>query len=607
MKLVGTIFLAGLLARISRAHINIQGGLLMLPNYRQCLCVVIQLLVLSLVLVHTASAQTVKFDFRARPVPMGLTPAVVDVNKDGWLEVFGTLNNTSGQLLWMDQASLGLQKLTADGRANRSIAVADFNGDGYLDLVSNTYACNGDTSSQALLFINNGDGTFTEDPSFAQLPNIRGFGETIVVADFDNDGNLDIFLPFYTRPDVLSPQAPPGQPSNPNGWDCRPYNGGTRSTPPQPPSFVPSSYLLRNNGPFAVTDGQHHFTDITTSAGVSLQDLAHLSMTPEGAQAIDINEDGYVDLYAGGHLFINNGNLTFTDVSASKGLRNPNGSYLCDEGAKFLDWNNDGKLDLVLMDAGCPTTGPRLFQFNGTSWTTGTFTEMTSLLPSGLTYNANYGLNVYDLDNDGGEDIVIVGGANLQPRIFVNTNTPTGFILGSSVALDGLGNGNSGPAFGDLNRDGRIDLLYSHNLVYFENNTVLPATNGSFTIEMLGPEGQQNQQGHVVKVYPPSSPMILTRVVDGGSGYMAQNQYPLLIGTPFAGIHTVEALYAPTAVCGSPCKVRFTILPGQYAKVYGPSADFPNGYAQVMDAPLGTPADEVKWLAPLITNIINGE
>jgi hypothetical protein len=566
-----------------------------------------QALVVLLGGVLPALAETLDFDFRPRSYPVGFTPAVTDVNMDGWLEVFGSLNDTSGRLLWLDPVSLGLQKLTANGRINRSIAVADVNGDDYLDLISNTYTCNGDIRSQALLFINNKDGTYTEDPSFSQLPNLRGFGEQIVVADFDNDSNLDIYLPFYTRPDVLLPQAPPGQPSNPNGYDCRPYNGGTSSTPPQPPSFIPSSYLLRNNGPFTVTDGQPHFADITASAGVSLQDLAHFNrITPEGAQAVDINEDGYVDLYVGGHLFINNGDLTFTDVSASKGLRNPDGAYLFDDGAKFLDWNNDGYLDLVTIDID-PATGPRLFQFNGTSWNRGTFIEMTSLLPSGLVYNSIYGLNVYDLDNDGGEDIVMMGGLNFQPRIFINTNTLAGFVLGSSKALTNLGNGQSGPAFGDINRDGRIDLLYpASGIVYFMNNTALPTTNGSFTVEMLSAQGQRNQQGHVVKVYPPGSPLLLTRVVDGGSGYMAQNQYPLLIGTPFKGVHTVEALYAPTTICSSPCKVRFTITPGQYAQVYGPSAAFPTGRALVMDALTEAPT-KVKWLTPLITNIINGE
>lgn len=577
----------------------------MLPTSRQCLSVVIQLLGLSLALVHTASTQTLRFDFRARPIPTELTPAVVDMNRDGWLEAFGTLNNASGQLRWQDLASLGLQKLTANERANRSIAVADFNGDGLPDLISNTYACNGDTHSQALLFINNGDATFSEDASFSQLPNLRGFGETMVVADFDNDGDLDIYLPFYTRPDVLWPQALPGQPSNPNGRDCRPFNGGTPTTPPQLPSFIPSSYLLRNNGPFTVNDSQVHFTDITASAGVSLRDLAPFnSITPEGAQAVDINQDGHIDLYVGGHLFINNGNLTFTDVSASKKLRNPGGGYLCDEGAKFFDWNNDGWLDLVIMDSGCPTMGPRLFQFNGTSWITGTFTDMSTLFPSDIKYSSNYGLNIYDLDNNGGEDLVIMGGASFQPKIFVNTNTSAGFLLGSSKALDGLGNGNSALAFADINRDGRIDLLYSYNILHFENTTVLPVTHGSFTVEMLGPDGQQNQQGRVVKIYPPGSSQIMTRVVDGGSGFMTQNQYPLLIGTPFTGMHTVEALYAPTPACGSPCKVRLTIRPGQYAKVYAPSAIFPKGHAQVTDAPSEAPTDEFRWLTPLVTDIM---
>jgi hypothetical protein len=86
-----------------------------------------------------------------------------------------------------------------------------------------------------------------------------------------------------------------------------------------------------------------------------------------------------------------------------------------------------------------------------------------------------------------------------------------------------------------------------------------------------------------MQVFPPGTSRIFTRVVDGGSGYLTQNQYPVLVGTPFAGAHTVKVYYAPLTTCtygGSSCQpvvLTFSIEPGQRATTDAPSAANPNG------------------------------
>src|SRR5207249_6406825 len=122
-----------------------------------------------------------------------------DLNGDGWNDLLGALNDGQGNLVPQSRTALGLGALFANGRVNRETVVADFNGDGLLDVLGNTYSYAEDTNSMALLFFNNGNGTFTEDPTFRAM-NLRGHGETIVVADFNNDGALDVFLPYYTFP-----------------------------------------------------------------------------------------------------------------------------------------------------------------------------------------------------------------------------------------------------------------------------------------------------------------------------------------------------------------------------------------------------------------------
>ena len=472
-----------------------------------------------------------------------ITATVGDYNNDGHPDVLGALN-VNGTLVGQNLASIGLGDLTANGRVYRDAVFADFNGDGLLDLVANTYSSANDPNSVALLFFNNGNGTFREDPNFTAL-NLRGHGETIVVADFNNDGAPDIFLPYYTF------SYPPGS-TETNSQQC---------------------YLLIN-------DGSGHFHDVATSAGVALPNIP-LGHQPEGAQAVDYNNDGFIDLYTAGYLFRNNGNLTFTNVSPQVGLPT---DQLFDEGAKFLDWNNDGWLDLVSLN---PATGPHLYQFNGSTFTAETTTAAGNPFFStgapnyaSLSYLDNFGINTYDLNNDGREDLVVQGGDNSDPMIFMNTGS--GFELAPPEtgpgSFQGLGNGDGSAGFADFNGDGKIDMLYSNEsgLHYFENTTTMAPTSGAFTLEILGPNGERNQYGRVARITTPGLGT-MTRVVDGGSGYMAEDQYPILVGTPYTGLQTVDVLFPSATPGGSPVTVQFTIEAGQDAQVFAPSAAFPMG------------------------------
>jgi hypothetical protein len=122
--------------------------------------------------------------------------------------------------------------------------------------------------------------------------------------------------------------------------------------------------------------------------------------------------------------------------------------------------------------------------------------------------------------------------------------------------------------------------------MYFRNTSSLSANNQSFTIEVLGPNGEENQQGRVVRISQPSG--TYTRVVDGGSGYMAQTQYPILVGTTYSSQHAVQVLY-PSANGGALVNVTFNIGPGEFAKVYAPSSANPNGSYSITSAAPGAP------------------
>ena len=123
-------------------------------------------------------------------------------------------------------------------------------------------------------------------------------------------------------------------------------------------------------------------------------------------------------------------------------------------------------------------------------------------------------------------------------------NTGCGFTQVSAGDLDGVPGGGGSMGLADLDGDGAIDIVYPTptGTAYYDNTT---PQGHSFTVEVLGPNGEHNQFGRVIQVLPPGTTQIYTRVVDGGSGYLGQNQYPLLVGTASAGTHTVKVYFAP--------------------------------------------------------------
>jgi len=443
------------------------------------------------------------------PAPQAglLTPAIADLDGDGRAEPLTGRVTAAGAVVGVDLAAAGLSGLFAPGRINRDCRLADFDGDGHVDAVCNTYQSIVDDAGVARLFLGNGAGAFAEDTAFAAL-NLRGYGETIVVADFDNDGDVDLFVPYYSHND----------PSE-------------------------HSYLLRN-------DGTGHFVDVAAAAGVALQGVT-ADHRVEGAQAVDYDDDGRIDLYVGGRLFRNTGALVFADVTGQVGLP---GTF--DEGIKFLDWNNDGRIDLVIHH---PTTGPVVWQNDGAQF------NRRDLAPTYL--NADiFGINAADLNGDGREDLIVSGGLYTTPYVLLNTGAR--FERNPVSLLEEIA---FGPVVAhDFDGDGRLDLMLSASprppLV--ARNISPDVNRATIVVEVVDAAGRRNQFGRVVRVTPSAaSGTTMTRVVDGGSGMLAQGAYPLTVHTPWGGNHRVEVRYATGLVA-------FDAAPGARVRV------FPDGHVE---------------------------
>ena len=165
--------------------------------------------------ITNTAAPTPSINFESRPLPGAFGPASMVYSSPPY--AVGTVNSGNGVLSALDMQKAGLFPIEVYPRVPYDIRAADFNGDGIPDVVSTVYTPT-NVDSWAYLFFGNADGTFTQDPTFGMQyvtpdgAGFRGRTETIVVADFNNDGAVDVFLPTYMvkeegYPDEMGPRA----------------------------------------------------------------------------------------------------------------------------------------------------------------------------------------------------------------------------------------------------------------------------------------------------------------------------------------------------------------------------------------------------------------
>ncbi|MEZ5854607.1 MAG: FG-GAP-like repeat-containing protein [Hyphomicrobiaceae bacterium] len=408
--------------------------------------------------------------------PVGLSPSLTDTNGDGSLELFGTLNNGSGVLT----AQTLPGGFLVPGRVNRDNRVADLDNDGQLDVIGNVYTVTDPATSH--IFITYSYGT-TPTELLPDGVEHSGFGETIVVADFNNDGRLDFFVPRYTH-------------------------AGTS----------PGNLLFINQG-------GRMFEEVGLAWGVGLPNQP-LPLRVEGAQALDFNNDGWLDLFVASTVFINQGGTGFVEQNLGQ-------PEAFDEGVKFADFNNDGLLDYVWQDS---EAGPMIQLATGT----GLDGPQISLATySTDVFTAAYGLNVFDIDGNGFEDVIVP--SNDGPGVFYNQDgtTFTWAPLSTTPASVDL------IAAGDLDGDGMAEIITRrgvYNMDIWHNDWT--TTRDLLSVEVLGATGRQDQQGRAIKVQSGGDPSTYMKLVESGSGYMAQNPYSQPFYLLPGQTYTVSVSYA---------------------------------------------------------------
>ena len=327
------------------------------------------------------------------------------------------------------------------------VAAGDYDNDGCVDLYVTGFNRN-------QLFHNNGDGTFTDVTDKSGVAGmVPGQGKPWSVAagwiDYNNDGLLDLFVVNYLDYSITTAHS--CQTDNIVDY-CSPNE--YRGTP---------NILYRNNG-----DGT--FTDVSQQSHIS--QYAGKGM---GVAFADYDGDGFTDIFVSNDTFPNfllhnNGNGTFTDVALQAGVAyNENGKTVAGMGTDFRDIDNDGRPD-IFHAAMFGDTFP-LYRNLGN----GLFEDVTDAtgLAAMTTRFTAWGVGIFDFDNDGNKDIFTAGSAILDNSMEVNHKPyplPNGLYrnLGNMVFKDVSAQAGAsffapaahrGAAFGDLNNDGKIDIV----------------------------------------------------------------------------------------------------------------------------------------------------
>ena len=308
-----------------------------------------------------------------------------DYDNDGWLDLFviggegrGHLFRNRGNATFVEVTT---KARVADVKGARKAFFIDLDHDGDLDLF---LIGNG----QRTVYRNNLDGTFTEATAGFGLA-ASGDARDAAFADFDGDGRIDVFV------------------TNQHGSDALFHNGGAQ-----------------------------RFTDVTAASGLA-------TSSGSGAAAVgDYNNDGFLDLFVASTngseptLWLNKGNGTFSRdrrSGAAETLRSMAGLA-----ATFVDYDNDGWLDLVIgsVPIAKPESSAKLFLFRNDG--TGRFLDRSTLIPDGARKAGASSIAVSDIDGDGDEDLLLMdafGSPRLLRNDFGNSN------LAVNVELKGLRDG----------------------------------------------------------------------------------------------------------------------------------------------------------------------
>ena len=460
---------------------------------------------------------------------MGGGVGFFDCDNDGWLDLFllnggetprgksdqplrNALYRNLGNGRFVDVAGdAGLSEVKTYGMG---VCIADFDNDGHQDIFVTGYP-------QCTLYHNNGNGTFTDVTLDAGLLNAGRWASGAAWFDYDRDGYLDLVVCNYVQFSFQG-EAPKCVYGNVRTYcEQRAYAG-----------MPLTLYHNNRNGTFS---------DVSRASG-----LDRFVGRALGVVAMDLNDDGWVDLFVSRDaspnlLLVNKHDGTFTDTGLEAEVAfDRDGNAKAGMGVDAGDVNGDGRPDLVVTNFN--------YEFDSLFLNRGSFpfaagTQGSRLARVTRPY-VGWGVHFLDYDNDGALDLMIVNGhviemiASLQPKVDYKEQPLLLHNTGDAVFEDV--SASAGPAFskqylarglaiGDWNNDGAPDAIFTcvgDHPVLLRNNGL--SANAWIGIGLTGRQSPRDPIGaKVTLLFKDRKPV---RWLTGGTSYLSSHDKRLLFG-----------------------------------------------------------------------------
>jgi enediyne biosynthesis protein E4 len=393
-----------------------------------------------------------------------------------------------------------------EGHYGQGVAVGDFDNDGFPDMLVTGYG-------RAILYHNNGDGTFTDVTAKAGVADEGNWSTSAGWFDYDKDGYLDLLICNYIQ---WTPQ---------NNLYCGEHKPGYRAYC-HPDNYRGERLKLYHNN----RDGT--FTDVSDASGISKPEAKGM-----GVVLADFNNDGWPDIMVANDtwpnfLFLNNHDGTFRDVSFTSGVAaSDDGKYEAGMGIDAADVDGDGWLDIYVTHLDFELN--RLYHNNhDESFDDATF---SSGLGNKATLLSGVSGKLLDYDNDGWMDIFQANGSMLdnvalyhtevtwkEPKLMFRNQGGGKFEkvseqLGRDFMKPIVGRGS---AVADFDNDGDLDIAIS-------NSNDLPQLlrndggNANHWLEVMLVGVKSNRDGRGAELKLSTEGFVEYRQAQGGMSYMS--------------------------------------------------------------------------------------
>jgi hypothetical protein len=408
---------------------------------------------------------------------------------------------------------------------------ADYDNDGRVDLLVTNFGPN-------LLYRNLGDGTFADVTARAQVSGGNIWHAGAAFADYDRDGDLDLFVPGYLDFNAKTPELKTCEYRGVTVHACGPmgYKGAADA-------------LYRNNG-----DGT--FSDVTAKAGMSDKQLYF------GFQAVweDFNNDGWPDLFVGNdsnpnYLYQNKRDGSFEEVGVSSGLAfSGDGKEMSSMGITVGDYDHDGWMDVFVTTFA--DDNYVLFHNDGD----GLFSDVSFASGVGeptVPY-LGWAAAFFDFDNDGHQDLFCANGhvyPEVEGRLRETYRQPLQILrnpgkgkfveVSEQAGLKAVGmfSARSG-AYADYDNDGDLDLVVSimdARPLLLRNDAAPGVKSKWLRLKLEGTKSNRGGVGARVKLTAGGNTQFAT--LRAGESYLSSNDSRLHFGLGEAGTAEVEVLW----------------------------------------------------------------